>query len=210
MRFAGASVFLLVLVAAPASAQSDAKERRLTVSATTGLASIEAYETSGAPLASGGGLGFAYGVRDWLEIGVAGSYSYAGGISLDDPVVDDVFGEDLTLWGNLHAAELATTARFLLVAGAPPLLARIHPLLELRGGLQMRALTGAQVFRDGTALQEVSSQRDWRPFAGLNTGCTFRAGDHLEIAVLATSSFASGHREFGAILELSWQTYRLF
>ena len=192
-----------VLVAAPAAADSEERERRLTVAGRASSLSMDAFGSSSSTLAGGFGVALAYGLRSWLDLGVAGGYLVRNDVQFRDPDLVGVTGDDLDLYTNLHAIDAALTAR---VLGRSRILLRLRPLLEVRLGLAYRILASPKVFSSGL-IAEPDSERTFHLLGGVRVGAAYRWTDHLQLGLLLGADVGAEYSTFGLNLELSWQYY---
>jgi ABC-type sulfate transport system permease subunit len=103
-------------------------------------------------------------------------------------------------------------ARLQLVRGRPAILARVHPVLELRFGLAARWLARPQAF-DGRGALVADLADAWavEPQVGAGVGAVFRWTDAVEVGALITG-FADTRARIaaGLAVEISWRSYDLF
>ena len=193
-----------VLVAAPARADSKEQERRLTAFASAGSVGVEVLEGRGDLFAAGGGAAIAYGLRDWLDVGLEASYLGARELRLAQGV-DINAGDGIDLYGNLHSATAVLVGRVLL--SRPPFI-RLNPLLELRVGVSWLSLTGLSAASEaGLVDDNVLSEHSLRPVVGARAGIAFRWTDALQVGLVGGVDTGPGHSTIGLGLELSWQYY---
>ena len=197
---------LLVATVAPAAGEED--ERRLTLAGQVALVTVDAYGTSDTNEAYGGALSFAWGARDWLDVGAEVAYLVRPNATLQGAVVDGVGGEDFVLYTNFHAVELASEARFAFI-GWP--FHRLRPILGVRAGVAYRLLADPQLFdATGGTVLSANAESGFVPLAGATAGMSYRLSDGFQVAAMVTTSFAAEHQVVGLQLDVSWLTYRLF
>jgi hypothetical protein len=72
-------------------------------------------------------------------------------------------------------------------------------------------LNAPQAFAaDGMAVASLDDDLQWLPFVGGRAGVAWRAGDHLQLGALATTTWSRSQREVGLALEVSWQVNSFF
>ncbi len=190
------------------TAVADEDEHRLSAAGAASLVSLDAYGTSDTTIAYGGTVGAAWGIRNWLDLGIDATYLVRPNTIFSGAAVDGVGGPGFELYANLHDVRLAGHARLILDGGP---FYRVRPVAGVRAGVGVRFLASPELFdSNGGFVLAAGTDTTVALFAGGDAGVTWRVSKTLQLAILATATFAADAQVYGLQLELSWFSYDWF
>lgn len=202
----------VVVPSMPSSARADRGEWRLSLAGDV-PGFIDMQESGGKASGSavwGTRVRVAFGTSDRLEIGGDLGFVSASAVHFSDATVEGLRGD---LYGDLYAFEIAPSVRLI----APALLhtsmaGLIRPILDIRGGLLMRALASQEgiLFKDGMPrlIGRPDAAISALPFVGATGGIEWRFADVYAIGLAGDLVYAGdGFTGVGIAVELSWLTF---
>lgn len=199
------SIATALLVAFQGFALADEDETRIAATAGSAYTQFDAFEGEGTAILSGGGIAYAIGIRNWLELGTSTSYHFKSGTQIDSATLNEVGNGMHKVFASLHVADASLFVRTYLEIG--PFL-EFRPLVGVRAGAQLIGLTGPQLFLQGLQIG-AEGEDDWNlsPYSTVETGATYRISDNLEAGLIVTGSVSRSQSRFGLHLEISWMSY---